>query len=187
MKKAAERHLLYARLLYEYRWRLLPCFLLFIAASLFISGSQGGPSGAYFTTYTSAKGGYEIQAGTETEIHEEIDGLNKHIRIENTGGADCFVRVKVFAGSITDISYSAESGSWQEGEDGYWYCTAPLTPGELSEELVASIKIPEGMEDMAESFDVIVIQECTPVLYHADSTAYADWNRKIEKESGQAG
>ena len=64
---------------------------------------------------------------------------------------------------------------------------APLAPGEVSGELTVSIKIPEGMEDMAGSFDVVVIQECTPVLYHADGTAYADWNRKIEKAPGEVG
>lgn len=182
------RHLLYAHLLCRYRWTLpLSGLLLIITVFLLAYGQQGRLSGAYFTTYASAKGGYEIQAGTETEIHEEIDGLNKHIRIENTGAADCFVRVKAFAGSITDIIYSPESGSWQEGEGGYWYCMASLAPGEVSGELTVSIKIPEGMEDMAGSFDVVVIQECTPVLYHADGTVYADWNRKIEKAPGEVG
>ena len=95
------------------------------------------------------------------------------------------MRVKAFAGSITDIIYSPESGSWQEGEGGYWYCMAPLAPGEVSGELTVSIKIPEGMEDMAGSFDVVVIQECTPVVYLADGTAYADCNRIIEKAPGE--
>ena len=77
-------------------------------------GIQGKSSMAYFTTYAGAKGGYELRAGIETEIHEEIDGLNKHIRIENTSDGECFVRVKVFAGSVTEISYTCENGNWQE-------------------------------------------------------------------------
>lgn len=150
-------------------------------------GMQAKPSLAYFTTYASAKGGYELQAGTETEIQEEIDNLDKHIRIENTGEADCFVRVKVFAGSVTDISYTSESGNWQMGEGGYWYYGKILAPGEMSEELTASIQVPEGMEDRMDSFDVIVVQECVPVSYREDGTPYADWNRKIEegKETGK--
>ena len=168
-------------------WLLQLTVLMWVAACLLAGGLQGKPSGAYFTTYASARGGYELRAGTKTEIREEIVGLDKHIKIENTGGADCFVRVKAFAGSITDISYSSGNGSWQEGEGGYWYYTAILAPGEASGELVASIKIPEGMDGMAESFDVIVIQECTPVLYRQDGTAYADWNRKIEDMEGEVG
>ena len=148
-------------------------------------GIQGKSSMAYFTTYASAKGGYELRAGIETEIHEEIDGLNKHIRIENTSDGECFVRVKVFAGSVTEISYTCENGNWQEGEEGYWYWGNALAPGKISGELTASIQIPEGMENMADSFDVIVIQECTPVLYRPDGTPYADWNWKIEKEVGE--
>lgn len=169
------------------RWLLPLPALLSIIPLVLASWRPVDTSGAYFTTYASAKGGYEIQAGTETEIHEEIEGLNKHIRIENTGGADCFVRVKVFAGSVTDISYAPGSGAWQEEDGGYWYYTYPLAPGETTEELVASITIPESMADMAGSFDVIVIQECTPVLYHTDGTAYADWNLRIEKTAGEVG
>ena len=152
-----------------------------------VHGMGAEPSAAYFTTHASAKGGYELQAGTETEIHEEIDGLDKHIRIENTGEADCFVRVKVFAGSVAEISYTLEGGSWQMGEGEYWYYGKILAPGEFSEELAASIKIPEGMEDKMENFDVVVVQECVPVFYRGDGTPYADWNRKIEsgKETGE--
>lgn len=155
------------------------------AAMLFIGicaigslcGLQGKPSLAYFTTYASAKGGYELAAGPETEIHEEIDGLKKHIRIENTGEGDCFVRVKAFAGSVTDIMYSAGGGDWQEGEDGYWYYNAILAPGEITGELTASITVPEGMAD---DFNVVVIQECTPALYRQDGTPYGNWGRKAQ-------
>lgn len=150
-------------------------------------GMRMESSMAYFTTYASAKGSYELQTGTETEIHEEIDGLNKHIRIENTGNGDCFVRVKVFVGSVNDISYAPENGSWNEGEEEYWYYGKVLSPGEISEGLTASIEVPEGVENMWDSFNVIVIQECTPVLYRADGTPYADWNRKVEKDAGEGG
>ena len=73
------------------------------------------------------------------------------------------------------------------GEGGYWYYGKILAPGEMSEELTASIQVPEGMEDRMDSFDVIVVQECVPVSYREDGTPYADWNRKIEegKETGE--
>lgn len=157
-----------------------------MAASLIcICGLQENPSMAYFTTYASAKGGYELAAGPKTEIHEEIDGLKKHIRIENTGEGDCFVRVKIFAGGLTDISCPPEGGNWQEGEGGYWYYGKILAPGETTDGLTASITIPEGMEGMADNFNVIVVQECTPVLYRKDGTPYGDWNRKTQKGTGE--
>ncbi len=151
-----------------------------------LPGMEAVPSMAYFTTYASAKGGYELQAGTETEIEEEILELTKHIRIVNTGEGDCFVRVKVLAGSLTPVSCLDNSGKWTLGEDGYWYYQDILPPKAATEELVATIEVPEGMEDMMDSFDVMVIQECTAVLYQEDGTPYGDWNRKMEngKEAG---
>ena len=139
------RHLLYAHLLRRYRWTLpLSGLLLIITVFLLAYGQQGRLSGAYFTTYASAKGGYEIQAGTETEIHEEIDGLNKHIRIENTGGADCFVRVKVFYGGDLEVVYSDAENNWQEGEGGYWYYQPILPAAQMTTGLDVKFNVPEG-------------------------------------------
>ena len=68
-------------------------------------------------------------------------------------------------------------GKWTLGDDGYWYYSEPLVPGETSEELVISIKIPE---ELAASFNVTVIQESTPVLYGEDGLPYADWTLEAE-------
>ncbi|NBI91298.1 hypothetical protein D3Z45_12155 [Lachnospiraceae bacterium] len=159
----------------------------FAIGLLLVCGIEEKPSTAYFTTYASAKGGYELQAGTETEIEEEIIELTKHIRIVNTGKVDCFVRVKVFAGSLTPVSYLDDSGKWRLEGDGYWYYQDILASGAATEELAATIEVPAGMEDMMDSFDVVVIQECTAVLYREDGTPYADWERKIEAGEGAGG
>ena len=144
-----------------------------------VHGMGAEPSTAYFTTYASAKGGYELQAGTETEIEEKIEELTKHIRIVNTGEGNCFVRVKVLAGNLTPVSYLDNSGKWSLGGDGYWYYQDTLPPGETTGELAATIEVPEGMEGMMDSFDVVVIQECVPVFYREDGTPYGDWERKM--------
>lgn len=144
-----------------------------------VHGVGAEPSTAYFTTYASAKGGYELQAGTETEIEEEIEELTKHIRIVNTGEGDCLVRVKVLAGNLTPVTYLDNSGKWSLGGDGYWYYQDVLPPGETTGELAATIEVPEGMEGMMDSFDVVVIQECVPVFYREDGTPYGDWERKM--------
>ncbi len=151
-----------------------------------VHGVGAEPTTAYFTTYASAKGGYELQAGTETEIEEEIEELTKHIRIVNTGEGDCLVRVKVLAGSLTPVSCLDSSGKWSLGGDGYWYYQDTLPPGETTGELAATIEVPEGMGGMMDSFDVVVIQECTAALYREDGTPYGDWERKMAdgKETG---
>ena len=39
--------------------------------------------------------------------------------------------------------------------------------------------------DAAAEFNVIVVEECTPVLYKADGTAYADWNNVITADTAE--
>ncbi len=140
---------------------------------------------AYFTTYVKAEGGYEITLGDETEIEEDVKDMTKSISIKNTGETDCYVRVKVFCGSQLNISYSgAVDGSgnqyWTLDDDGYWYYKDILKVGESSEVLNAKIELPEDYKD---TFNVIVVQECTPVQYKEDGTAYADWNAKIDTKT----
>ena len=36
--------------------------------------------------------------------------------------------------------------------------------------------------DSEESFNVIVVQECTPVLYDEEGNPYADWNRVMDSD-----
>jgi hypothetical protein len=140
---------------------------------------------AYFTTYVKAEGGYEITLGDETEIEEDVKDMTKSISIKNTGETDCYVRVKVFCGSELNITYSGavdDSGNqyWTLDDDGYWYYKDILKVGSSSEVLNAKINLPEDYKD---KFNVVVVQECTPVLYKEDGTAYADWNAKVDTKT----
>ena len=58
--------------------------------------------------------------------------------------------------------------------DGYWYYSDIVPVSGNTEELLAKIAVPE---EYKESFNVVVVQECTPVFYEEDGTPYADWNR----------
>ena len=146
-------------------------FWLTAAALVFLAGAAVPPAMAYFTTYVEAEGGYPITLGNET-IEEKVENMEKHIVLTNTGESDCFVRVKVFAGS--QITLTMSGLSWNQGEDGYWYYSDIVPVSGNTEELLAKIAIPE---EYKESFNVVVVQECTPVLYEEDGTPYADWNR----------
>ena len=56
--------------------------------------------------------------------------------------------------------------------DGYDYYSGIVAPGASTEEM--QIKI--DSTGLKQDFNVIVVQECTPVLYDADGNPYADWN-----------
>ena len=97
-------------------------------------------------------------------------------------GIDCYVRVKVFAGST--VGLSCKGDGWSQGADGYWYYKDIVTPGASASTLVVSIIGPQ--DEDAETFNVVVVQECTPVLYDEDGKAYADWTLSLD-EAGKEG
>ena len=55
---------------------------------------------AYFTTYVTAKGGYEVSWEHHEKITEEFVDWNKYVTITSEEGSiPVYVRVKAFAGS----------------------------------------------------------------------------------------
>lgn len=133
---------------------------------------------AYFTTYVSAGGSRPVSLGAQTEIHEDVSDMTKHITISNTSEVnDCFVRVKAFYAETFDVSYTdvEGKGDWKQGEDNYWYYSKVLKPGEETSMLDAHITVPEGFD--ADSFNVVVIQECIPAVY--DDEGNPDWDQMI--------
>lgn len=147
------------------------------AAALALVGIAGlDQAMAYFTTYVTASGGYPVTLGYETEIEEEVSDMTKRIVISNTGESDCYVRVKVFSGSQFEISFSSEAG-WSQADDGYWYYDGVLPVGNSTSELLAAIAVPEGCTD---TFNIVVVQECTPALYDEAGEPYADWERAVD-------
>ena len=148
-------------------------------------GSSIHSAMAYFTTYASAKGGIKISLGDSTTITEEFKDWKKTIKIKNTGQMDCYVRAKVLAGEQYTIA--AAGSGWSQGKDGYWYYANPVAPGSETEALVASIQVPKNL---SASFDVVVVQECTPVIYDQDgnpvSAEAADWSRVLQQAGEEA-
>ncbi len=153
---------------------MLPAAALGMTALLTLEGVS-----AYFTTYVSAGGSQVVHLGSQTEIHEDLSNMTKHISIANISQInDCFVRVKVFHGGQFEVSYAdrSESGNlWTYSEaDGYWYYGPILPAGESTEILDAKIgDLPEDFD--RDGFNVVVIQECTPVVYDEAGNPTADW------------
>lgn len=158
-------------------------------AAAMIAGITVGEARAYFTTYATAMGSHQITVGPESQIKEKFSEWTKHIVLANTGDAPCYVRAKAFAGSIYRLEYTGD-GKWSEGEDGYWYYEEILPVGGETEPLDIRIVLPTVTEtDMegnplpyTEDFNVVVIQECTAVLYTENGEPYADWDAVMDSD-----
>lgn len=138
-----------------------------------------GSAMAYFTTYVTAKGGYTIDLGfARTDMEEVVEYGRKVIVLENTGNYDCYVRLKALTGDAykESLQYSEpeNAGNWAPGADGYYYYSDILVPTAETTELVVRFAFPEGADPA--DFNVIIIQECTPVLYDEQGNPYADWD-----------
>lgn len=153
-----------------------------------VAGASVGSARAYFTTFATARGGHRITVGTKSQITEQFSDWTKRIQLSNTGTAECYVRARVFAGSTYGLEYSGSTG-WRDGGDGYWYYDEILPVGGTTGELQVKITLPTvTVEDPAletpppytEDFNVVVIQECTAVLYTEDGTPYADWDAVLD-------
>lgn len=145
------------------------------AALTLTAGVSVGSAMAYFTTYTTASGGATISLGSAEIVPDEtVSAMTKHIRVHNTGDFECYVRVKVLAGDKykDGLEFSASEGHW-ELKNGYYECDQIVAPGEKSPELQVKVNAMDSTED----FNVIVIQECTAVLYDENGNPYADWDR----------
>lgn len=145
------------------------------AAACMLAAASADGVMAYFTTYAEAEGSVRLNLGmTSTIPNEKVSDWTKHVRIRNTGDYDCYVRMRAFVGNLLAdrLTFSDESGNWSPGTDGYYYYSGIVAPDTSTEEL--QIKIDSTGLD--QDFNVIVVQECTPVLYDVNGNPYADWN-----------
>lgn len=169
----------------KYR-RIVP--VLFVAGMLSISELKD--ANAYFTTYVTAKGGYDLTWHKET-IKEEFGDWTKVITISSeTDSIPVYVRARAFAGSTYSLTYEGEQ--WTQRQDGYFYYQNALYGGKTTDELKVKIdKVPLRPDEGA-NFNVIVIYETVPAQYGEDGKMIApdaaDWSKiltsKMEKYEG---
>lgn len=173
---------------------------LVLVCSLSVKGAM-----AYFTTYVTAKGGYELSFDTTTTIdEEEVVERVKQVQIQNTGENPCYVRVKYFAGTELFALEPTQTEGWKQGEDGYWYYTAILQPkgteGDTTSKLGMQVTAKDSTKDMFDidgtysyvyDFDVVVVQEYVPVQTDAAGNTLdplspeVDWNMAITDVNGE--
>ncbi len=155
--------------------------LLAVLAIVAVLGISVKTSLAYFTTYARAMGGIDLTLGNQTELEEFYDG-QKHIQVSNEGNADCYVRVKVFAGSLVELAYSGSS-KWSLAGDGYYYYSDVVPAGTMTEELLVAIQASEEIKELGADFDVVVIQECAPVLFDENGDPYPASSAEVWSQS----
>ena len=158
-------------------------FLTMIALALTMSIGIGSAM-AYFTSYAIAEGGVEVNLGfTMTLPEEDVVANQKRIKLKNTGDYDCYVRLT--GDKYKDsIVYSEPEGlsNWAPGSDGYYYYRNAsgdiiLEPKSETTQINVGFSFPTVEPS---DFNVIIIQECTPVLYDANGNPYADWSVKAD-------
>ena len=147
---------------------------LAVAALLLVGGLTVGNAMAYFTAFDTASGAVELDLGfTETIPNETVENRTKTITVTNNGDYDCYVRLKALTGAKYDGCLEYTGADWSnEGE--YYYYDGILAPGASTSEIV--IDINDAFELADSDFNVIIIQECSPVHYDSEGNPEADWD-----------
>ena len=159
-----------------------------LAATLAL-GSVVLPAAAYLTGNALATGTAPVAPlALSTTLNETVDEDSpvKHVTITaDTDSAPVWVRVMVLQGETFGATIGGD-GWTQDGD--WWYYDSPLQPGETANELTVSVdNIPGGAKALAdESFNVIVIHECAPVLYDEDGVEKeAKWDLPLDNGENQ--
>lgn len=151
----------------------------FLLAVVLILASSIGTAVAYFTTYATAKGGYVIHLGEETEIEEEFSDWTKHVVITSKpNSSSVFVRVKAFSGKNYPLEISGSG--WTLGTGDYWYYNDVLPGNAQTSQLDIEIKdVPTKEAAAGDEVNVTVIYECVLAIYKADGSPDPDtaWNQ----------
>ena len=161
--------------------RIKTYIALLTCAILCIGTVSVGRTSSYFTSQTSASGGYKT-SDTRTEPDENVGELSKEIAIKNTGEAECYARVKVICGTAYELQYtfpdgdgpeSGASAKWVKGADGYYYYKEILKAGASSTHINAKIvEVPKDFDQ--KMLNIVVITESVPVIYKAGGPE--DWS-----------
>lgn len=141
-----------------------------------VAGAAAPGALAYFTTYVTAQGGYQVQLkAVQSTPTEEFANWTKTVVVTNdeASGGPCFVRARAYAGSQFGLSYQGDA--WSPGADGWWYHVAPVAPGASTEQLQVQIDVPDGFTD---DFNVTVVYET--VAATEDSPFSAAWDAKLD-------
>lgn len=130
---------------------------LTVAIILIIVMTVGGTV-AWLTSQTDTIINSFKPADSGIKVEEKIEqNFKTQIAVKNTGEAVVYVRVALVANMVDGDTIVGEaavpeftlSDDWFKGNDGYYYCKAPLTAGDTTANLLASnskMELAEGMQ-----------------------------------------
>ena len=122
--------------------------------------------------------GLSVDLGMTTTVPDEtVDNWTKHVTVQNTGNYDCFVRVRAFAGAQYQDGLTYSGNNWSLADDGYYYYSQIVEAGTSTEDAL-DIRIPH--ENADQDFNVIVVQECAPVIYDESGNPAGDWDHILD-------
>ena len=162
--------------------------LILLIAALVFSASIGGAL-AYFSTYTTALGGYPVKLDNNPEPEEVYDKGVKSLTIENKGDGLIFVRAKAIATEGVNLTYQPGE-SWTENNlsnstdgAGYYYYSKALENKDAGETLkkttalnititfpshpITDENVPFAIGD---EVNVLVLFESVPAVYNSNGT-----------------
>ena len=180
----------------------LRIWFLTAAAVMLVMSATMGIAWAYFTTYTTAKGGITLRLGHEEHIQEYFKNWNKRVDIEiSADSRPVFVRARGYSKyrlTYSDVEQNANdqtvNNNWVYRPDEWFYYTKVLAPGNnadgtsTADPLYVRINdVPveniQGVDDK-DPFNVIIVYETTEVEYDANGVAInpwdADWDAKVD-------
>ena len=164
-------------------------YWLSLLAVILILAAAAQPALAYFTGTTGADASVPLELGSSTTIIENVEGLKKEVRIQNTAGNPVWVRAIAYAGSTYTLTVGGSG--WTQGAGGWYYYGAPLPSSPaadaytsvLSVEVEAPAPSPEP-EYYVPSFNVSVQYESIPVLFDENGDPIpwtaSDWEHPLD-------
>lgn len=111
-------------------------------------------------------------AKTNSDINQKFIDDKMQICLRNIDDSSCYVRLKIFSPTLVNIDVFGNN--WTRSTDGYWYYNNIVEPGYESEILQLKLNIDSKLK---ETFNIVIIDEVTEVLYNEDGTEYADRSR----------
>lgn len=144
-------------------------FLIAVLASALFFGVGAGVSYAYLTAQDAAVNRFRVSS-VDIGIEEEFEPpgevtpgkvIKKAPRVHSSSDTDCYVRAAVrFTDSAAQDACEplVIREGWQQKEDGYYYWTAPLHPGEYTGTLFDSVTVRKDAKEIP-PFDILVYAE----------------------------
>ncbi len=136
--------------------------LIITLVSLCAIACTAGGVFAYLVASTDTLSNIFVPAKVTCEIRETFEnGVKENVCVKNTGNVDAFIRAavvvtfeaddgKVLATApVEGVDYTVDWNTydWAPGSDGYWYHKKPVSPEELTAELIrtaTAISAPDG-------------------------------------------